>query len=133
VNAFELEIIVHNPTSGIYAATADYVHALEVRNVRRTVYVAGTMGLDQSGSAPATLAEQLELLWSNIRVILADANMTVENIVRITSYLRDAAYAEANQRARAVALNGRLVPTTAIVVQTLRPEWLVELEIIAAD
>jgi enamine deaminase RidA (YjgF/YER057c/UK114 family) len=30
------------------------------------------------------------------------------------------------------ALGGRRIPTTAIVVETLLPEWLVEIEIIAA-
>lgn len=29
------------------------------------------------------------------------------------------------------ALNGRVVPTTAIVVQTLNDAWLVEIEVIA--
>jgi 2-iminobutanoate/2-iminopropanoate deaminase len=58
--------------------------------------------------------------------------MTVDNIVRLTSYLRDASYVEANQNARLAAQGGRRIPTTAIVVQTLMPEWLVEIEIIAA-
>ena len=71
-------------------------------------------------------------MWDNLRAILAHADMTVENVVRVTSYLRDAAYAEANAQARVEALNGRIVPTTAIVVETLMPEWLVEIELIAA-
>jgi enamine deaminase RidA (YjgF/YER057c/UK114 family) len=58
--------------------------------------------------------------------------MTVDNIVRLTSYLRDPAYAEANAQARIAALGDRRIPTTAIVVQTLQPDWLIELEIIAA-
>ena len=58
--------------------------------------------------------------------------MSVDNIVRVTSYLRDPSYAEANQNARVAALKGRVVPTTAIVVQTLVADWLVELEIVAA-
>jgi len=58
--------------------------------------------------------------------------MTTDNVVRVTSYLRDAAYAEANARARMQALGGRAVPTTAIVVQTLEPDWLVEIEVLAA-
>jgi enamine deaminase RidA (YjgF/YER057c/UK114 family) len=58
--------------------------------------------------------------------------MTVDNIVRLTSYLRDASYAEANAQARIAALGERRIPTTAIVVQTLQPDWLIELEIIAA-
>lgn len=127
-----METIARNPTKGIYAATPDYIHALEVRSPSRFLYVAGTMGLDENGAAGKTLDEQLVLIWNNLRAILASADMTVDNIVRITSYLRDAAYAEANQIARVAALQGRVVPTTAIVVQTLVPDWLVELEIVAA-
>ena len=67
-----------------------------------------------------------------IRAILAAAEMTVDNIVRVTSYLRDASFAEANAAARVVALNGRAVPTTAIVVETLDRDWLIEIEVIAA-
>jgi enamine deaminase RidA (YjgF/YER057c/UK114 family) len=99
----------------------------------RLVYVSGTMGLDTGGVAGGTLEGQLGLVWSNLRVILASAEMTVANIIRVTSYLRDAAYAEENQNARVAALEGRVVPTTTIVVETLSPDWLVEIEIIAAD
>ena len=127
-----MKTIAHSPTTGIYPETADYVHALEVREPARLLFVAGTMGLDERGVAGATLEEQLELLWSNIRAILASAGMTTDNVVRLTSYLRDAAYAPANAAARQRALGGRRIPTTAIVVQTLVPEWLVEIEVIAA-
>ncbi|ATU90494.1 RidA family protein [Phyllobacterium zundukense] len=124
--------ITHNPVDGIYAATPDYVHALEISRPERIVYLSGTMGLDATGAAGRNVAEQLELVWANIRTILASAGMTVANIVRVTSYLRDAAFATENQNARVAALQGNIVPTTAIVVQTLSAEWLVELEIIAA-
>lgn len=97
-----MELEPHNPTAGVYPATG------------------------------ATLAEQLDLIWSNLRTILASAGMTVDNIVRLTSYLRDASYAEANAAARVAALGGRFIPTTAIVVQTLSSDWLVEIEVIAA-
>jgi 2-iminobutanoate/2-iminopropanoate deaminase len=122
----------HDPTEGVYATTDDYVHALELRHPSRLLLVAGTMGLDRTGAAPPSLEEQLELVWSNIRVILASAEMTVANIVRVTSYLRDASYAEANAAARVAALEGRSVPTTAIVAGTLSSEWLVEIEVVAA-
>jgi 2-iminobutanoate/2-iminopropanoate deaminase len=127
-----METVRHNPTEGIYAARSDYVHALEVRDPGRLLYVSGTMGLDATGVAGTGLSEQLELIWSNIRTILGSAGMTVANIVRITSYLRDASYVEANQEARVAALEGNVVPTTAIVAQTLVEDWLVEIEVIAA-
>ena len=82
-----MQQIIHNPVDGIYAATPDYVHALEVRRPERFLYIAGTMGLRPDGSAPKTLDEQLELIWNNMRTILAEASMTTDNIVRLTSYL----------------------------------------------
>jgi 2-iminobutanoate/2-iminopropanoate deaminase len=127
-----MQMIVRNPTQGIYPATSDYVHAMEVREPKRFLYVAGTMGLDQNGVAGKTLSEQLELIWRNIRTILASADMTVDNIVRLTSYLRDPAYAEENAKARVKALNGRVIPTIGIVAQTLSSDWLVEIEVVAA-
>ncbi|GAA1615878.1 RidA family protein [Actinoplanes couchii] len=120
------------PTTGVYPATADYVHAMEVRGAERLVFVSGTMGLRPNGVPGADLAEQLDLIWSNIRGILAAADMTPDNIVRLTSYLTDASFAEANAAARVAALGGRVVPTTAIVVQTLLTDWLVEIEVTAA-
>jgi enamine deaminase RidA (YjgF/YER057c/UK114 family) len=127
-----MQTVPHDPTDGIYPTTADYVHAMEVRDPQRLLFVAGTMGLDPAGRPGADLAEQLELIWANIARILASAGMTVDNIVRLTSYLRDAQYAEANGDARVRALGGRAVPTTAIVAQTLVSQWLVEIEVIAA-
>ncbi|MFE3455567.1 RidA family protein [Nonomuraea sp. NPDC059194] len=127
-----MEMIVHNPVEGIYAATDDFVHAIEVRNPSRFLFIAGTMGLDCDGVPGATLEEQLELIWTNLRAILAEAGMSVDNIVRLTSYLRDPSYAEANAKARVAALRGRQVPTTAIVAQTLASDWLVEIEVVAA-
>lgn len=127
-----MEQISHNPSEGVYSTGGDWVHALEVRAAERMLFVSGTMGLRPDFTAPPTLEEQLECVWNNLRAILASAGMTVDNIVRLTSYLRDASYAEANAQARIEALGPRRIPTTAIVVQTLQPDWLIELEIIAA-
>jgi len=128
-----MELIPHNPTEGVYSTGGDWVHAMEVRGATRMLFVSGTMGLRPDFTAPPTLDEQLECVWSNLRTILASAGMTVDNIVRLTSYLRDAGYAEANAQARIKALGDRRIPTTAIVAQTLQPDWLIELEIIAAS
>ncbi|MBB2673951.1 UNVERIFIED_ORG: enamine deaminase RidA (YjgF/YER057c/UK114 family) [Rhizobium esperanzae] len=127
-----MEMIERNPMTEIYPASPDYLHALEVKQPSRLLFVSGTMGLDKAGMAAADLDGQLALVWANLRTILASADMTVDNIVRLTSYLRDGAFMEANQNARLQALGGRAVPTTAIIVETLSDDWLVEIEIIAA-
>ena len=120
------------PSSDIYPPTPDYAHGIEVRVPHRLVFVAGTMGLRPDGAPGRDIEEQLDLVWANIARILAEADMTVDNIIRVTTYLRNGADAERNGEARVRALRGRVVPTTAIVVETLSPGWLVEIEVIAA-
>ena len=127
-----MQLQSHDPCQDIYPTTDDYVHAMEVAGADRLLFIAGTMGLRHDGSPGATLEEQLDLIWANLRRILASAGMTVDNIVRLTSYLTNASYADANAAARVTALGGRSIPTTAIVVQTLVSDWLVEIEAIAA-
>ena len=121
-----------NPAHEIYPATADYVHAMQVTAPTRWLFISGTMGLANDSRAAATLDGQLALIWHNIRRILQEAEMAPDNIVRVTSYLTYAAYAEANQNAREVALGHRPVATTAVIVGTLNSDWLVEVEAIAA-
>ncbi len=48
-----------NPSEGIYPATRDYIHGIEVSGARRQLFVSGTMGLAENGSAPASLDAQL--------------------------------------------------------------------------
>lgn len=124
--------MILNPRDGIYPATGDYVHGISLAGISRLIYISGTMGLEASGRPAPTLEGQLALIWENIRRILVEGGMGTNNIVRVTSYLVDASFAEANGAARAAALGNRRVPTTAIVVGMLSPDWLVEVEVIAA-
>ena len=121
------------PVDGIYEPTPDYIHGIEVVNPSNFVFVAGTMGLRPDGHPGDDIEEQLTLVWRNIARILTEADMTVDNIIRVTTYLTNAAHADANGIARTNALNGRVIPTTAIVAETLSPGWLVEIEAIAAS
>lgn len=126
-----MKLITRNP-SGIYPSGDQYVHGLEVQAPSRWLFVSGTMGLAPDKTPGDTVEAQLVLIWSNIRAILEEAGMTLDNVVRVTSYLRDARYRDANAAARVTALAGRLVPTTVIVAETLVESWLVEIEVVAA-
>ena len=55
-----MQLIPHSPTDGVYPATGDYVHAMEVRGAQRLLFVAGTIGLDHSGTPGATLDERIQ-------------------------------------------------------------------------
>lgn len=127
-----MKVVVHDSPEGIYPPVSVYAHGIEVQRPERLLFVSGTMGLDVSGAPGVTLAAQLDLIWSNIRAILESADMSLDNIVRTTSYLRDTAYVEENARMREAVLGRRLIATTTIVAQTLKDDWLVEIEVIAA-
>lgn len=124
---------MHDPDDGVYPTDGDWVHAVEIRSPGRLLFVSGTMGLSPRGVPGATLEEQLDLVWSNISRILGSAAMGLDDVIRVTSYLRDESYAEANAAVRVAALGGRAVATRAVVVRTLQEDWLVEIEVIAAD
>ena len=51
----------------------------------------------------------------------------------LTTVISAASDAGANAAVRVAALDGRVIPTTAIVAQTLESNWLIEIELIAAD
>ncbi|MET1413222.1 RidA family protein [Roseibium sp. HPY-6] len=121
-----------NPTSDIYQATPDYIHAIAIDAPHRLLFVSGTMGLDTDRRPADTIDGQLRLIWRNISTILQEAGGDIDSVVRVTSYLRDRDYMQANQDARVRALGGRVVPCTTIVAETLSEDWLVEVEIIAA-
>lgn len=127
-----MRTISHRSVDGVYPPSGSYAHAIELRHVDRLVFVSGTMGLDPQGVPGETLEVQLDLIWANIRKILGSAGLSVDDVVRVTSYLREPDYAGANAEARVRALDGRPVPTTVIVAQTLESDWLVEVEVIAA-
>ncbi|MBW8802694.1 MAG: enamine deaminase RidA [Catenulispora sp. 13_1_20CM_3_70_7] len=128
-----MELVEHNPAEGIYAPVGgEYSHAVEVRDPTRFLYTSGTMGLDPAGVAGQDIKAQIALVWDNLRRLLASADMTVDNVVRVVQYIRDPDYDEPVTRARVEALGGRLVPTIMMCAQTLVPEWLVEVEIVAA-
>ena len=55
-----------NPSTGIYPAE-DYVHGVLLTGVDKLLFVAGTMGLAPDHKAPATIEEQLALVWENLR------------------------------------------------------------------
>ena len=128
-----MELVAHKPEDGIYSSTPDYIHAVEAVGARRQLFVSGTMGLDISGRPVDGIDCQLEMIWQNIGRILKVASMTEDNIVHVRSFLTDRSHADSNARYRMQALQGRPVAVTSVIVATLDPAWLVEIEVMAVD
>jgi 2-iminobutanoate/2-iminopropanoate deaminase len=121
----------HDPAA-IFAPVGPYTHGLEVVQARRLLFITGTMGLDKNGKAPEGIEAQCALAWRNIGAILDHAGMSMRNLVKVTCFLADRSYRDANMRARAEALGDHRVATTVVGATLLEDGWLVEIEAIAA-
>jgi enamine deaminase RidA (YjgF/YER057c/UK114 family) len=100
-----------------------------------TVYLRGQVAqeLDTGESVhvgdPAAQAEQV---MTNIETLLAEAGASVENLVSCTIYLTDIRHREPVYRVLGRRLKGVYPVFTGLVVSALaRPEWLVEVTVVA--
>jgi enamine deaminase RidA (YjgF/YER057c/UK114 family) len=100
-----------------------------------TVFIRGQVGQDLETAANVGVgdaAAQAEQAMKNIQQLLNEAGATLEHICKITIYLTDPRFREAVYRVIGRWLKGVFPVSTGIVVAGLaRPEWLVEVDVIA--
>jgi 2-iminobutanoate/2-iminopropanoate deaminase len=97
-----------------------------------TLYISGQIGIDASGACSSDFAAQCDQVWANLSAILADAGMTLENIVKTTVFLVDPAHYATFVERRKQALKGHKPASTLVYVsQLVKPEWKVEIEAVA--
>ena len=114
------------------ASTGTYTHGTLVTDVSRTVFVSGQVpwaGAD--GKVPESFTEQCRLTWRNVLTVLAEADMTVTNLAKVTCYLSDRRYRQEFIDVRAEFLGDHRPALTIIITDIYAPEWLLEIEAIA--
>lgn len=114
------------------AAAGGYAQAVEVRGASRVVYVSGQVPLDRDGRLPDGFAAQCRQAWANVVAQLAAADMTVANLIKVTTFLSDRRHAAENRAIRSEVLAGHTPALTVIVTGIFDEAWLVEIEAIAA-
>ena len=98
------------------------------------VFLRGQVGQDLKGRIvgvgdPAAQAEQA---MKNVKVLLQEQGAKLEDICKITVYITDRAYREPVYRVVGRWLKGVFPVSTGLIVQGLaRPEYLMEIDIIA--
>ena len=123
---------IHNPKS-VAAPIGTYSHGIEAPANARWLHVAGQIGVRPDGSVPAIIEEQTEVVWQNILAVLADAGMGIGDVVKITSFLTRFENFPKFAQVRAKYLGSHRPASTLLVISSLaRPEFLVEVEAIAA-
>jgi enamine deaminase RidA (YjgF/YER057c/UK114 family) len=101
----------------------------------RTVFVRGQVGQDLDTAVNIGVGDagaQAEQAMRNIKQLLSEAGGTLDHVCKITIYLTDPRFREAVYRVVGRWLKGVYPVSTGVVVAGLaRPEWLVELDVIA--
>ena len=123
----------HNPFPVLKSYEAIYAHGVEVPPAARTMFVSGQVGIDRDGNlADGGFEDQCHQAIMNVEAVLASARMTLENIVKITVFLtrREDLLRLRNVRSNRLAVAPAV--TVVIVAGLHHPEWLVEIEAIAA-
>ena len=123
---------VVTPTS-IAPPAARYAHAVLSEAPARLLHISGQVPVAPDGTIPADIGEQAAVVWANITAILAEAGMAITDVVAITTYVVVGNDLGPVMAARDVACAGHLVASTLVTVPALvRPEWLVEIAVVAA-
>ena len=112
---------------------SSYSNAVEVPGSWRWLHVSGQVGVTADGTVLEGFEAQADQAWKNVLAILADAGMTSADIVKANVFLTDSSQVAASRTSRDAALDGAEPASTLFVVAGLAsPDWLVEIEVVAA-
>ena len=122
--------------SSIAPPAANYAHAVVSEGPQRLLHTSGVVPIAADGTVASSIDEQAEVVWANIAAIVAEAGMSMDDVVSVTTYVVADVLGSlgAVMGTRDRALGGRRVASTLVTVPALaRPEWLVEIAVVAAS
>ena len=116
---------------GVAPPGGSYSHAVAATG--RLVMVAGQVGVDAEGNLAGWDAEaQARQAFRNLEAVLAAAGAGLGDVVKLTTFLTDAADAAAVGRVRSELFEPPYPASSAVVVAgLLHPDWIVEIEAVA--
>ena len=122
--------IVH-PTSVHSTAGVGYSHVAKAGD---TVFIAGQIALDPNGSliGKGDIEAQTHQVYANLQAILEELGGSLDDIVKLTTYLTDRSHLDAFRRVRNRFFTDAFPPNTLLFVSGLaHPDYLVEIEAVA--
>jgi reactive intermediate/imine deaminase len=125
------KIIRTNPPT--LSKPTGYTHVVEVSG-GKTIYVSGQVALDTDGQivGAGDMKAQAEQVFKNLQAALAAAGATFKDVVKMNIYTMDVAQVQAIRDVRTRYVGETLPASTLVqVVHLARPEFLLEIEVIA--
>jgi enamine deaminase RidA (YjgF/YER057c/UK114 family) len=119
--------------SGVAPPAANYAHAVVSESPARLLHTSGVVPTAPDGSVAPDVGEQAREVWRTVGALLTDAGMQPHDIVSVTTYVVPGQDLGAVMAARDAFLDGHLAASTLVTVPALaRPEWLMEIAVVAA-
>jgi 2-iminobutanoate/2-iminopropanoate deaminase len=112
-----------------------YTHIVEVNGPGKTVYISGQVALDKDGNVvgAGNMKAQAEQVFKNLQSALEAAGAKFSDVVKMNTYITDMEQAPAVREVRARYFGDTTPASTLVqVVRLARPEFLLEIEVIAA-
>ena len=123
----------HNPVPVLPAYEAVFAHGVEVPPGARTLYVSGQVGVGDDGrTVEGGFDAQCGQAIANVEAVLASAGMALDDIVKVTIYLTRREDIPRLRDIRAERLAVAPTVTMVLVAGLHAPDWLVEIEAVAA-
>jgi 2-iminobutanoate/2-iminopropanoate deaminase len=112
---------------------ARYSHAIEVPAGARLVFCSGQLGIDPDESIPPSVEDQTARCFENIAAILGEAGLSMADVVRINAYVTSREHMKGYMAVRDRYTGDPPPASTLMIVGGFtRPEFLVEVEVVAA-
>jgi 2-iminobutanoate/2-iminopropanoate deaminase len=97
------------------------------------IFVAGQVAVDpETGRIPSSFADQLRLVLNHIRNVIESAGGSMEQVLKMTVFLKDRAYRTEYDEIFRTYFKGGFPARSTIVADLMGEEFLVEIEAIAA-
>ena len=117
----------------IHPPFAPYNHGILVPEGQQLVFCSGQLGILPDKTVPPDCAGQTRICFDSIAAILAEANMTLANIVRINAFVTRREHLADYMAVRNTLFSEPYPASTLMIVSGFaRPEFVVEIEAIAA-
>jgi len=96
------------------------------------LFIAGQVAVEpETGRIPSSFADQLRLVLNHIRSILESAGSSMEQVLKMTVFLKDRAYRTEYDEVFRTYFKGGFPARSTIVADLMGEEFLVEIEAIA--
>jgi len=124
----------HNPHPVLPAYEAVFAHGVEVAATARQLYVSGQVGVDREGrTVEGGFEAQCQQAIANVEAVLAAAGMALGDIVKVNIYLTRREDIPNLRAVREEKLAVAPAVTVVLVAGLHAPDWLVEVEAVAAS